>query len=89
MSDKVTMEWVVKKRPEKVFFDHNQNVRGKTLSGAYTVRAVPGAPVSMPFDWSELRTLYPTDFDLSTTPDRLSTRGDTWSEIFDVRQVLG
>jgi bifunctional non-homologous end joining protein LigD len=88
MPDKVTMEWVVKKRPEKVFFDHNQNVRGKTLSGAFTVRAVPGAPVSMPITWDQVRTIYPTDFTIQTAPAFMATHKDPGEGILDDRQVL-
>ncbi|MBI3721373.1 MAG: ATP-dependent DNA ligase, partial [Fimbriimonas ginsengisoli] len=62
MPDKVTMEWTVSKRPEKVFFDHNQNVRGKTLAAAFSPRPVPGAPVSFPIEWSALRLVSPSHF---------------------------
>lgn len=86
--DKLTMEWVVKKRPEKVFFDHNQNVRGKTLSGAYTVRAVPGAPISMPIQWKQVDTIYPIDFTMSNVPDYCAAHVDPWAEILDDRQEL-
>ncbi|MDQ3968960.1 MAG: hypothetical protein M3275_11275, partial [Thermoproteota archaeon] len=45
---KVTMEWNVKERADKVFFDHNQNSRAKTLASAFSVRPTPLATVSMP-----------------------------------------
>jgi bifunctional non-homologous end joining protein LigD len=86
--DKVTMEWVVKKRPEKVFFDHNQNVRGKTLSGAYTVRAVPGAPVSMPIEWKQVGQIYPAEFAMTNVPDYCAAHSDPWEDILDDRQLL-
>lgn len=88
MPDKITMEWSVKKRPEKVFFDHNQNVRGKTLSGPYSVRAVPGAPISMPIEWKQVKTIYPTDFTLHTLPAYMATRKDSWAGILEDRQEL-
>ena len=51
----ITMEWSVPKRTGKIFMDYNMNVRGKTLNVAYSPRGVPGAPVSMPLTWEELR----------------------------------
>ena len=62
MPDKVTMEWVVSKRPEKIFFDHNQNSKGKTLASIYSPRPVPWAGVSVPLRWDELREVYPAEF---------------------------
>ena len=44
----VTMEWSVEKRTGKVFFDHNQNSRGKNMASIYSLRPLPGAPVSTP-----------------------------------------
>lgn len=86
--DKLTMEWVVKKRPEKVFWDHNQNVRGKTLSGAYTARAVPGGPVSMPIEWKQVTEIYPSDFTMANVPDYCAAHADPWGRILEDRQEL-
>ncbi len=88
MPDKITMEWSVKKRPEKVFFDHNQNVRGKTLSGPFTVRAVAGAPVSMPLIWDQVSKIYPSDFTLHNVPDYMAAHKDPWAVILQDRQEL-
>jgi len=89
MPKEVTMEWSVKKRPEKIFFDHNQNVRGKTLVGAYSPRAAVGATVSMPLRWEELDEIYPAQFDIFTVPETLKRRPDPWAEILAVRQRIG
>jgi bifunctional non-homologous end joining protein LigD len=86
--DLVTMEWVVSKRPKKVFFDHNQNVRGKTLIGAYAPRPVAGAPVSFPLRWEEVGEVTPSMFTLFSVPDLLETRGDVWAAILSDRQRL-
>lgn len=88
MPNEVTMEWVVKKRPEKVFFDHNQNVRGKTLVSAYSTRAVQGATVSMPLRWEELDDVYPAQFTHLTVPDFLARRPDPWADILSTRQRI-
>jgi bifunctional non-homologous end joining protein LigD len=76
--DKVTMEWSVKKRPERVLFDYNQNVRGKTLAGIFSPRPVRGAPVSFPISWARLRTVRPEQFTVATAPTALGSYGDPW-----------
>lgn len=86
----LTMEWKVAKRPAKIFFDHNQNVRGKTLVSIYSPRPIPGAPVSFPISWQELeKGLYPADFRIDNVPELLAERGDLWADIFKVRQTIG
>ncbi|MEX0785042.1 MAG: DNA ligase D [Dehalococcoidia bacterium] len=84
----VTMEWSVDKRPGKVFLDHNQNVRGKTLASLYSPRAIPEAAVSMPLRWDELGDVYPTDFTILTGPERLDSTGDLWAHILDAKHDL-
>ena len=88
MPDKVTMEWQVAKRPEKIFFDHNQNVRGKTLVSIFSPRPVPGAPVSFPIDWSQLGKVYPMEYTIETAPGFLAKSGDKWHDILDRRHDL-
>lgn len=75
----VTMEWAVEKRRGKVFYDHNQNARGKTLACVYSPRATPEASVSMPLRWEELSGADPADFTMLTVPDRLQETGDLWA----------
>lgn len=66
--------------PTAVYLDHLQNARGKSVAGAYCVRAKPGATVSTPLDWSELReALDPHSFTIQTIPARLERQGDLWS----------
>jgi len=79
--DELTMEWSVARRRGKVFLDHNQNTRGKTLAAAYSPRAVPGGPVSMPFAWDELDDVYPTRYTIATVPDLLERGGDLWQNV--------
>jgi bifunctional non-homologous end joining protein LigD len=76
-----TMEWSVELRKGKVFLDHNQNTRGKTLATPYSPRALPGAPVSMPLDWTELNSISPGQFTLRTAHQRLEQVGDLWQTI--------
>jgi bifunctional non-homologous end joining protein LigD len=84
----VTMEWSVDKRPGKVFLDHNQNVRGKTLASVYSPRAIPEAAVSMPLRWDELGGVYPTDFTITNAPHRLAEVGDLWADILEAKRDL-
>lgn len=76
-----TMVWSLQKRPNKIFIDHNQNVRGKTLVAVYSTRPSPEATVSMPVDWDELDAVDPRDFTLFTVPKILSEKGDLWKGI--------
>jgi bifunctional non-homologous end joining protein LigD len=81
----VTMEWSVAKRTGKVFFDHNMNVRGKTLPVAYSPRAVPGAPLSWPVTWDVLAHAEPTDFRIDNLAEHLPTP-DAWSTALTDKQ---
>ncbi len=84
----VSMDWAVEKRSGKVFFDHNQNARGKTLASVYSPRPLPEAAVSMPLLWDELKDIFPTDFAILTAPDRLAEVGDLWAGILDAKNDL-
>ena len=88
----VTMEWTVGKRSGKIFLDHNQNVRGKNMASVYSLRPLPGAPVSTPLRWDELGDVYPTDFTIESVPERVEAVGDMWSEVLyakhDLRRLL-
>ena len=84
----VTTEWSVEKRTGKVFFDANQNARIKNLAAAYSPRAKPGAPVSMPLRWDELGRVYPTDFTILNAHQRVAKVGDLWAHILDAKHDL-
>ncbi len=84
----VTTEWSVEKRRGKIFIDHNQNVRGKTLASVYSPRVSPEASVSTPLRWDELEKVYPTDFTMFNIPERLAVAGDLWAGILDAKRDL-
>ncbi len=84
----VTIEWAVRARRGRIFFDYNQNSRGKSLATAFSPRRHPAATVSMPVTWEELDAIYPTDFTLLTAPDRLDRQGDPWAGILGAKQSL-
>jgi bifunctional non-homologous end joining protein LigD len=83
--DEITVDWAVEKRRGKVFLDYNQNVRGKTLASIYSPRPSQEASVSIPLHWDELDKVYPTDFTILTTPNRLAEIGDLWENILKAR----
>ncbi len=86
---KITMEWNSSKRKGKVFFDYNQNSKGKTLASIFSVRPTKSASVSMPVKWSELSDVQPADFTLINAPEILSAKGvNAWSTLYQNKQDL-
>ncbi|MGH7580332.1 MAG: DNA polymerase domain-containing protein [Gemmatimonadales bacterium] len=85
----VTLDWSVERRRGKIFFDYNQNVRGKSLAVPFSPRRHAAGTVSMPVTWEELERIYPTDFTLRTAPDRLEAEGDPWDGILQAKQDIG
>jgi bifunctional non-homologous end joining protein LigD len=85
----ITMEWSVPKRTGKIFFDHGQNTKGKTLASIYSPRPVPWAGVSMPVRWDELRDIYPAQFTILNAIDRIeAVGGDLWANILAEKHDL-
>jgi bifunctional non-homologous end joining protein LigD len=84
----VTTEWATEKRKGMVFFDANQNARIKNLACAYSPRAKPGGPVSMPLKWDELDRIFPTDFTMLNAYERVAKVGDLWAHILDAKHDL-
>ena len=79
----VTTAWWKEERGERIFVDFNQNSRDRTIASAYSLRPLPGAPVSTPVTWEELATVTdPRQFNLFTVPDRMAD-GDPWATIDD------
>ena len=69
-------------RQGRVYLDYLQNGKGKTLAAAYSVRPYPGATVSTPLKWTEVRRgLDPAAFTVKTMPKRLGTVGDLWQPV--------
>ena len=50
----MTTAWWKEERGERIFIDFNQNNRDRTIAGAWSLRARPGAPVSTPMTWAQL-----------------------------------
>jgi bifunctional non-homologous end joining protein LigD len=88
---KITMEWNSSNRKGKVFFDYNQNAKGKTLASIFSVRPTMSATVSMPVEWRELPDIQPADFTLVNVPQILSSSSkgsNAWSNIYQKKQDL-
>jgi len=84
----ITMEWSISKRTGKIFIDYAMNVRGKTLNVAYSPRALPGAPVSMPLTWEELEGAHPLDFTVTNASQRLAETGDRWQDALTAKHSI-
>ena len=70
------------RRHGKILIDYLRNQRGMTAVAAYSTRARPGAPVSMPLAWNELSPgIGPAYFTIQNTPTRLaSLAADPWGD---------
>jgi len=79
----VTTAWWKEERGENIFVDYNQNSRDRTIASAYSLRPIPGAPVSTPLEWEELEGLDPKSLNLHTVPARIAERGDPMAAIDD------
>ncbi len=86
---KITMEWDTTKRTDKVFFDHNQNARGKTIASIYSPRPTNSASVSFPIKWNDLSHVVPTDFTIFNVPNTINKKiKNPWINIMKKKQNL-
>src|SRR5207302_4084951 len=67
----ITAAWWKEERGRRVFIDFNQNAPHKTVFGAWSVRARPGAQVSTPFSWDELDAIEPDQLTIAGVPARV------------------
>ncbi|WP_446667374.1 DNA polymerase domain-containing protein [Janibacter limosus] len=75
-----TARWK-EERGERIFVDFNQNNRDRTIAGARSLRARPGAPVSTPMTWEQIAAVTdPAEYNLTTVLDH-RPRADPWAEI--------
>lgn len=91
---KVTLERVINKRTGKVYLDYLQNSRGRTMAFPYSLRPLPGAPVSTPLFWEEVEqgNLDPLNFNLKTVYQRIKKYGEPWNNFhrrrYDIKPLL-
>jgi bifunctional non-homologous end joining protein LigD len=76
--DALTTEGRIANRHGRLFLDTGRNGYAQTMAAPYAVRALPGAPVSVPLDWSELDEFDPRRHTVRTIADRLA-QPDPWA----------
>ena len=86
----VSWEWEVKRRSGLARLDYTQNAINKTLIAPFSVRAAPGAPVSVPIRWDELDDpeLRPDRWTIETIGERIHHAGDPLAPLIGVQQRL-
>ena len=87
-SQELTIEHSIAARGNKVYLDPFRNGFGQTVVAPYSVRRRPKAPISMPMNWSELKTtLDPSTFNIRSYEKSLKEK-DPWKDFFQSRQTL-
>lgn len=89
--DVATVERSLKKRKSaRIYVDHMQNARGKSVVAPYSVRPRPGAPVSAPLTWAEVgrKKIRPQDFTIKNISGRLVRKGDLFKPVLGGGQTL-
>ena len=78
------------KRHGRIFVDYLRNSREATAVAPFSTRSRPGAPISVPIDWSELGSLKSANqYTVLNVMQRLSRmKKDPWAGIGRVKQVL-
>jgi bifunctional non-homologous end joining protein LigD len=72
LSEIATVTRQVQKRGGKVYLDYVQNGHGRLLVAPFSVRPLPGAPVSTPITWDEVTpSLDIRAFTIRNVPDRM------------------
>ena len=90
LPDIATVTRQVQKRGGKVYLDYVQNGHGRLLVAPFSVRPLPGAPVSMPLNWSEVTPkLDIKQFTIKTAPTRMKKVGeDPLRPVLDLKPDL-
>ena len=70
-----------------MLIDARQNAKGKSIASVYSVRPMPGAPVSTPLRWNEVnRKLDPASYTMDAALSRLRRRGDLYEGVLKTKQ---
>jgi bifunctional non-homologous end joining protein LigD len=84
-----TPRTVSRRKKAKVYFDYLQISSAKTIAAPYVLRAHPGAPVSTPLDWSEVKAgLDPGQFNIHNAMARFERTGDLFEGVLKKPQKL-
>jgi len=88
-----SIERMTDKRKGKIYVDYLQNRPKATLAAPYSVRPKPGATVSMPLHWEEVKKgLKMVDFTIKNAIDRIKEKGDIFKPVLkkgvDLKKIL-
>ena len=82
LPDFTTVERTVSARKGRMYLDFLQNRPQATIAAPYSVRPKPGATVSAPLHWEEVKKgLSMQDFTIKTMPDRIRSEGDLFKPV--------
>lgn len=85
-----TVERFIENRGGKMYLDFLQNRPGATIAGPYSLRPKPGATVSMPLHWDEVKPgLTMKDFTIFNAVARLKVEGDLFKPVLGKGIALG
>jgi bifunctional non-homologous end joining protein LigD len=77
-----SIERIVKARKGKMYIDFLQNRPQATIAAPYSLRPKPGATVSMPIHWDEVKKgLKMTDFTIYNAVERIKSEGDIFKPV--------
>lgn len=93
MPDLTSIERAVSARKGKIYLDFLQNRPHATIAAPYSLRPKPGATVSMPLHWEEVKKgLEMADFTIFNAPDRLKQEGDIFKPVLgkgiDLKKII-
>lgn len=91
--DFTSVERMTDRRKGKIYIDFLQNRPSATLAAPYSVRPKPGATVSMPLQWDEVKKgLKTRDFTIANALDRIQSVGDLFKPVLgrgiDLKKIL-
>jgi bifunctional non-homologous end joining protein LigD len=79
-----SLERIVKKRKGKMYLDFLQNRAGATIACPYSLRPKPGATVSMPLTWDEVKPgIKMKDFTIKNSVARVRNEGDPFKGVLN------
>lgn len=88
-----SIERIVKARKGKMYIDFLQNRPHATVAAPYSLRPKPGATVSMPLHWDEVKKgLKMRDFTIYNTIERIKSEGDIFKPVLgkgiDLKKIM-
>lgn len=77
-----SLERMISNRKGKMYLDFLQNRPGATIASVYSLRPKPGATVSMPLHWDEVKKgLKMSDFNIRNAVARIKNEGDIFKGV--------